>query len=255
MNNLETKNIGGIPVKVEYKNVKHLHLSVHPPAGDVRAVVPTATKADKVHLFIVSRLGWIRRKKRDMAKQARTPLLQYTEGESVFLWGKQYRIRLKTTTGKHAVNLSGDWLELLVRSGTDRAGRERVLRKFYRQELENEIPRNFRKWERKTGLKADTYRIKMMYTKWGSCNVEARRIWLNLELAKHPKACLSYILLHELLHFEERGHTARFQALMTKYLPTWRAARETLNNGFPGLPVRRLITFSLLTPPPTTHKP
>lgn len=238
MNRVETKNIAGIPVRVEYKNVKHLHLSVHPPAGEVRAVVPAATKADKVHLFIVSRLGWIRRKKRDMAKQVRTPLLQYTEGESVFLWGKQYRIRLKTTTGKHAVNLSGDWLELLVRSGTDRAGRRRVLNKLYRQELVQEIPRISRKWEAKTGLQANAYCIKMMSTKWGSCNVAARRVWLNLELAKHPKACLSYILLHELLHFEERGHTARFQALMTKHLPGWRTAREVLNNGFPGLPER-----------------
>ncbi|WP_187271146.1 M48 family metallopeptidase [Neolewinella aurantiaca] len=236
MNNPETKHIAGIPVEIEYKDVKHLHLSVHPPDGDVRAVVPTATKADKVHLFVVSRLGWIRRKKREMAKQPRKPPQQYTEGESVFLWGKQYRIRLKRTAGRHTVSLSGDWLEMSIRDGTDRAGRQRVIHKFYRKELTNEIPRLSKEWEAKTGLRADEYRIKMMYTKWGSCNVDARRIWLNLELAKHSKACLSYILLHELLHFEERSHTARFQALMTQHLPAWRNLRETLNNGFPGLP-------------------
>lgn len=236
MNSVETKNIAGIPVRVEYKAVKHLHLSVHPPLGDVRAVVPAKTKADKVHLFIVSRLGWIRRKRREMAKQARTPPQQYTEGESIFLWGKQYRMRLKPTTGKHVVKLSGDWLELSVRAGTDLAGRRRTVHKYYREELAKEIPGIARKWEKETGLEAASYRTKMMYTKWGSCNIEAKRVWLNLELAKHPKACLSYILLHELLHLEERGHTARFQALMTQHLPGWRSLRETLSDGFPGLP-------------------
>lgn len=236
MTKVETEDIAGIPVRVEYKDVKHLHLSVHPPLGDVRAVVPTATKPDKVHLFVVSRLGWIRRKRREMAKQSRAPAQQYTEGESIFLWGKQYRIRLKTTVGKHEVALSGDWLELSVHAGTNLVGRRRAVHNFYREELLEEIPGIARKWEGETGLEAEEYRIKMMYTKWGSCNTEAKRVWLNLELAKHPKACLSYILLHELLHLEERGHTARFQALMTQYLPNWRSLRETLNNGFPGLP-------------------
>lgn len=223
---------------MEYKHVKHLHLSVHPPGGDVRAVVPTGTKPEKVRLFIISRLGWVRRKQREMAKQPRRTPRQYTEGESVFLWGKQYRLRLLPTTGQHTVSLAGDWLELSVRAGTGRTGRQRALRRFFREELEREIPRIARRWEKKTGLKANDYRIKLMYTKWGSCNVEAKRIWLNLELAKHSKSCLSYLLLHELLHFQERGHTGVFQALLTKYLPGWRSIREELNSGFPGLPAR-----------------
>jgi predicted metal-dependent hydrolase len=233
---VETENIAGIPVRVEYKAVKHLHLSVHPPLGDVRAVVPTATKPEKVRLFVVSRLAWVRRKQREMAQQPRRSPRQYTDGESVFLWGKQYRIRLANSTSSHTVNLVGDWLELSVKAGTDRAGRQRTLRRFYREELEKEIPKAAKKWEKKTGLMANEYRIKLMYTKWGSCNAEAKRVWLNLELAKHPKSCLSYLLLHELLHFQERGHAAVFQALLTKFLPGWRQARDELNNGFPGLP-------------------
>jgi len=127
---VETENIAGIPVRVEYKAVKHLHLSVHPPLGDVRAVVPTATKPEKVRLFVVSRLAWVRRKQREMAQQPRRSPRQYTDGESVFLWGKQYRIRLANSTSSHTVNLVGDWLELSVKAGTDRAGRQRTLRRF-----------------------------------------------------------------------------------------------------------------------------
>jgi|AntRauTorckE5430_2_1112549.scaffolds.fasta_scaffold00361_9 hypothetical protein len=233
---IDMVEVSGVAVRVAYKAVKHLHLSVHPPGGDVRAVAPTGTPPEKVRLFLVSRLGWIRRKQREMAKQDRPAPRQFTEGESVFLWGKQYRIRLTITTGRHSVELVGDWLEMSVRAGTDRAGRQRTLRRFYREALEEEIPRIARRWEKKTGLQANDYRIKLMYTKWGSCNAAAKRVWLNLELAKHPKSCLSYLLLHELLHFQERGHTAVFQALLTKYLPGWRTIRGDLNSGFPGLP-------------------
>lgn len=236
MGKAATEEIAGITVRIEYKAVKHLHLSVHPPGGEVRAVVPTGTKAEKVRLFVISRLGWVRRKQRQMASQPRRAPRQYAEGESVFLWGKQYRLRLLHTVGRHKVRLVGEWIELHVRAGTNRAGRQRTLRQFYREELEREIPRIARRWEKKTSLKAKEYRIKLMYTKWGSCNVEVKRIWLNLELAKHSKSCLSYLLLHELLHLQERRHGALFQALLTKHLPSWRSVREDLNSGFPGLP-------------------
>lgn len=238
MGRVVTEDIRGTAVRIEYKAVKHLHLSVHPPEGRVKAVVPVGTTQEKVRLFIISRLGWVRRKQRAMAEQPRRTPRQYVDGESAFLWGKQYRIRLKQTTGRHYVQPVGEWLEIGVRQGTDRAGRQRTLRRFYREQLRQEIPRIARKWEQKTGLQANEYRVKMMYTKWGSCNVEAGRVWLNLELAKHSPACLSYLLLHELLHLRERGHGPAFQALLSRYLPSWRTIRDTLNSGFPGLPIR-----------------
>ncbi len=69
-----------------------------------------------------------------------------------------------------------------------------------------------------------------MKTKWGTCNIEARRIWVNLELAKKPASCLEYIVVHELTHLLERNHTERFTAIMDRYLPTWRMSRKELNS-------------------------
>ena len=232
----ETLIIKGTEVTVAYKDVKHLHLSVHPPAGAIRAVVPLTTAAEQVRLFVVSQLGWARRKQRMMQQRDRPLPAEYTQGETVYLWGKAYRIRLHGTMGRHRVEMTGDYLDLYVRSGTDRAGRERTLRRFYREEIQKALPRIYRRWEKKTGLVAEDYRIKWMATKWGSCNAEARRIWVNLELAKHPPAALSYIVLHELLHLAERGHTPAFKSLLTKYLPVWRAVRDELNTGLVGVP-------------------
>ncbi|RMH07784.1 MAG: M48 family peptidase [Nitrospirae bacterium] len=63
----------------------------------------------------------------------------------------------------------------------------------------------------------------------GSCNAAARRIWLNLELAKKPPVCLEYILVHEMVHFLECRHNKRFLALMDQFMPTWRLVRNELN--------------------------
>ncbi|MTB51864.1 SprT family zinc-dependent metalloprotease [Lewinella sp. W8] len=233
-----TEKVGDVSVQVEYKAVKHLHLSVHPPEGTVKAVVPINTDSEKARLFIVSRLAWIKRRQRAIADQPRKLPPQFTDGESAFLWGKQYRIRLQSTAGRHHVKTKGGWLEIWVRPGTDRRGRQRTLRRYYREELMRETPHLAQKWEKRTGLRASEYKVKLMYTKWGSCNPDAGRIWLNLELAKHNRACLSYLILHELLHLQIRQHTSDFKALLTKYLPTWRSIRDELNNDFPGLPIR-----------------
>jgi hypothetical protein len=68
-----------------------------------------------------------------------------------------------------------------------------------------------------------------MKTKWGSCNREKRNVWFNVELAKKDPMCLEYIVVHELMHYFERGHHARFAALMDQHLPDWRTRRDELN--------------------------
>ncbi len=234
--NKQTLNIADLSVAVSYRPVKHLHLSVHPPDGEVRATVPEKSSEDKVRRFVLSRLAWVRRQRREFAAIPRKEELQYREGETVFLWGKAYRLQVTETTGRHEVKERGDRLHLLVQAGTDREGRRRTLYRYYRESISAELPHVRERWETATGLTANEYRIKFMRTKWGSCTVAERRVWLNVELAKHPPACLSYIVLHELLHLQEREHTPEFRALLTRYMPGWEQVREELNTGFPGLP-------------------
>ena len=69
-----------------------------------------------------------------------------------------------------------------------------------------------------------------MKTKWGACSVDARRIWLNLELIKKPVRCLEYLIVHELVHLVERRDNDRFMLLMDTHLPLWRQHRHELNS-------------------------
>jgi predicted metal-dependent hydrolase len=70
---------------------------------------------------------------------------------------------------------------------------------------------------------------------WGSCSATARPIRLNSALAKKPRECLEYIVVHEMVHLLERTHNRRFMSLMEKFMPHWQSHRELLNR----LPVRR----------------
>jgi predicted metal-dependent hydrolase len=121
-------------------------------------------------------------------------------------------------------------MDLFVRSNTTFEHRERVLHEFYRAEMKRLIPVLLEKWQTKLGVNVDAWGIKRMKTKWGSCNIKAKRIWLNLELAKKPVDCLEYILVHELAHLHERHHNDRFTAFLDLHMANWRTLRDQLNN-------------------------
>ena len=79
------------------------------------------------------------------------------------------------------------------------------------------------------GVEVAEWEVKKMKTKWGTCNIEKKRIWINLELAKKPIHCLEYIIVHEMVHLLERYHNDRFKAYMDEFLPNWKSIRDELN--------------------------
>ena len=104
------------------------------------------------------------------------------------------------------------------------------MKEWYRKQLKEQLPQLIEKWEKIIGVKSNDWGIKQMKTKWGACNIKAKRIWLNLELAKKPTICLEYILVHELVHLLEKNHNQRFISLMDKFMPKWRMHRDELNS-------------------------
>ena len=116
-----------------------------------------------------------------------------------------------------------------VRPGTSPDRRRLLLQEWYRKQLRELIPPLIDKWEPVLGVHVADWGIKRMKTKWGSCNVTAGRIWLNLELAKKPVECLEYVVVHEMAHLLERHHNGRFIAFLDDYLPQWRTYRDELN--------------------------
>lgn len=225
----ETIQIGEITITVTRKDVKHVHLSVHPPDGRVTLVTPTSTRPEVARAYAVSRLGWIRNQQRRLRAQARETRRQFVGRESHFLWGRRYLLTVRVDEAKPSVRLSHRSMTLTVRPGSSRARREKVMHEWHKALLHEAVPALIRKWQRKLRVEVAGYFLQRMKTKWGSCNRRARTIRLNTELVKKPKDLLEYVIVHELLHLLERTHSDRFVALLDRYYPTWREARAELN--------------------------
>lgn len=222
-------SVGGLLVEVDRKPIRNLHIKVYPPDGAVRAAVPASMDDEALRLAVIERLGWIRRQQHSLREQPREPLRRMVAGESHWVWGRKHRLRIVEDGAHTPVVLRGGWLELHVSAGADPSTRERRLLEWYRTQLRAALPSLTQRWCERLDLAAPSTGIKRMRTKWGSCNPERGSLWLNLELAKKPPACLEYVLVHELLHLIERNHTPRFFALMDRHLPGWRLRQSELN--------------------------
>ncbi len=226
----ETIEVGGIRVEVVRKPIKNLHLSVHPPDGRVRVSAPLRLDDEAVRLTVISRLRWIQRRQKAFADQPRQSQREMVSGESYYFRGRRYRLRVLEHDGPSRVNPDGNSrLTMQVRPGTGREKRERVLEDWYRRHMKSQMPDLIARWEPVIGVRVADWGVKKMKTRWDSCNIRDRRVWLNLELAKKPPHCLEYVLVHEMVHLLERRHNDRFKELMDQFLPRWRLYRDELN--------------------------
>lgn len=223
-------DVSGIRVEIHRKGIKNLHVGVYPPHGKVRVAAPLHLNDEAVRLAIVSRLSWIRRQREGFARQQRQSAREMVTGESHYFEGRRYRLDVVERPGNPQVRIgSNSTLELQVPPGMDRDRKHQVLERWYRRRLKARVPDLLARWESVMEVKVADCRIKRMKTRWGTCNIQARRVWLNLELAKKAPRCLEYILVHEMVHLLERHHTDRFRALMDQFMPDWRLHRDALN--------------------------
>jgi predicted metal-dependent hydrolase len=222
--------IGNICVEVVKKDIKNLHLAVYPPNGRVRLAAPEGVNDETLRLFTISKLPWIRKQQRRFAVQEREPERKYVHRESHYFLGKRYLLRIMETDKPAKVEIKNKaYIDLYIKPGSSTVQRQQLLNEWYRAELKKLIPDILAQWERRVGVQAEDWGVKQMKTKWGTCNIQKKRILVNLELAKKPVHCLEYIIVHELIHLLERLHNERFLAYLDKFMPRWKYYRDELN--------------------------
>lgn len=227
---METLQIANLNIDVIRKDIKNIHLAVYPPMGRVRVAVPLKVTDEALRLFAISKISWIKKHQRKFLSQDRHSPREYITGEShYFLW-KRYLLEVQENADKQWVMVK--WKTKIIlqcKPGCSKEKKEELMTEWYRSELKKTVPELIEKWEDRIGVKSHDWRIKTMSTRWWSCSILAKRIWLNLELVKKPLHAIEYVIAHELTHLLEKHHNERFMGLMDEYFPTWRSVKEELN--------------------------
>jgi predicted metal-dependent hydrolase len=222
--------VRGIGIEIVRKDIKNLHIGVYPPAGRVRVAAPARLNDDQVRLAVIHRLTWIKKQRTELRSAERQSEREIVTGESHYVWGRRLRLRVVERQGRAHVERDGDRLLIFLPAAKSIEYRTALLDRWYRDQLHAALVDLVRRWSTVLQVPEPEWRIRKMKTKWGSCNREAGRIWLNVELAKKHPDCLEYVVVHELSHLRERHHDERFMSLLDRALPSWRSRRDELNS-------------------------
>jgi predicted metal-dependent hydrolase len=221
--------LGEIAVDVVLKDIKNVHLGVYPPTGRVRISAPKRMSLNTIRVFAISKLGWIKEQQRKLRNQERETPREYLDRESHYVWGTRYLLKVAPDNGAPKVELKHRKMILRVAPGTSDEAKQAIVARWYREQIRTAVPCLIEKWGQIIPAKVERVFVQRMKTKWGSCNPRKRNIRLNTDLAKKPRECLEYILVHEMAHILEPNHGERFVALMDQLMPQWRAHRDELN--------------------------
>lgn len=225
----DTIKIGDLTVHFARKDIKNVHLSVHPPRGRVTLTAPSATRLEVARAYAISKLGWIREQQRRIRGQARETPRQFVERESHYLWGRRHLLTVVERDTKPGVKLDHKRITMSVRPGSSLAKRAEIIHTWHKAMLHAAVPPLIAKWEPRIGVQVNGYFLQRMKTKWGSCAHRAGNIRLNTELVKKPKDLLEYVIVHEMVHLLEPTHSERFVALLDRHCRGWRESRAELN--------------------------
>ena len=230
MTNTTILQVNDVDIDVIKKDIKNIHLAVYPPDAKVRISAPYGYDDETIKLFAVSKWGWIKDNIAIVKKQIRTPQREYISGESHYLFGKRYMLKLINDKKPRIEMVGTNTLTMYVKEGATREYKHKLMGKWYKNKLEQKLHVLIKKWENITGLKFCSWQIKKMKSRWGSCNYENKTAIFNPELSKTKIKNIEYIILHELIHTEIRTHNKDFIAYLNKFMPNWEIYKNDLNS-------------------------
>lgn len=222
--------VDGLQVEVQRKPVRAARLYVLPPDGAVRVSVPAVMEDRQIAALLRDHMPWVLARQARLAAQPRWSPPQLDDGATLYLAGEPRQLRRVVAPGGARVRDRGACgIELQAPADAAEPLLQAALDRWLRAQLRERAGALVAQWQPRLQVSVAELRVRRMRTRWGTCNIPARRVWLNLELVHRPPESLEYVMVHEMTHLLERGHGARFQALMDASLPDWRERRARLH--------------------------
>ncbi len=221
--------IKDIDIDVIKKNIKNIHLAVYPPNANVKISAPENYDIETIRHFAISKLSWIKNNIKIIQKQIRIEPKDYVSGESHYLFGRRYLFKL-VNDKKARIEITGtSTIVMYAPKDATREYKHKLMSKWYKTKLEDKLKILINRWENITGLKFNSWQVKKMKSRWGSCNSEKKTAIFNTELSKTKIKNIEYIILHELIHTEIHTHNGDFISYLNKYMPNWTIYKNDIN--------------------------
>lgn len=227
---LEKITVNGIEIIIYQKRIKNLYIRIKPPLGEVYISAPRRMSLDQVKQFAESKINWIITHREKYEKQGIQAELSYSSGDSIPFQGKEHKL-VVIVSQRNFIEISQEEIKLHICENSTAEQRKKSLEEWFRREMKQEAAELVEKWQKIIGVRASEVGIKIMKTRWGTCNVKTRKIWLSLRLIQKAPKCLEYVVVHELVHLLEKSHNQVFKGYMDQFLPRWRTIRKELNEG------------------------
>lgn len=220
-------NLNGIEVNIIRKNIKNIHLYVKAPDGRIEVTAPLKAKETVIISFIESKTDWILKQQEKIRNCSENSAHSFETDEEIFAFGQKYKLIVQNNQLNNSIRIFDDYIVMNVKN--DSVDREKLMNEFYRKLLSEKIPDIINDFENITGLHPSCWSIRDMKTRWGTCNVKTKKIWLSLMLAQKPQICVEYVVLHEMIHLAVPNHGKDFKALLDKYMPDWKYRKNLIN--------------------------
>ena len=215
-----------ITYTLRFSKRKTLGISVHPDRStEVNA--PEGTSLDKVQAKVRKRASWIlKQQDHFLAFEPRNTVRNYVSGESHLYLGRQYQLQL-IKSDQEEVKHTGRYFEVRTQ---DAEKAQALMQAWYLNKAKQWFEILAQPWIKrfeKYQVTPSKIEIRRMHYRWGSCSPKGR-ILLNPELIKAPKACIEYVIVHELCHLVHQDHTKAFFDLQEREFPEWKKWKTKL---------------------------
>lgn len=219
-------SIDGLDIIVKYRRgMKNIYLRVE-KNGEIVVTAPLRTPNYIIKKLVHDNVNELRRWLNNISTTS-ISRREFKTGEKFFIFGEELPIEVVNSKQNNVI-ITTEKIFLLIKNEDE--NREKIFKKAIRTKLYNKSMEFIKKYEPLMKVEAKELRIKKMKTRWGTCNIEARRIWINEELIKYPISCLEHIVVHELTHLLETNHTKRFYDLLEKFYPDYKRNDQLLKD-------------------------
>lgn len=215
-----------IDFKLEYADRKSLGITVTSDM-DVLVRAPVDTPIELIREKIRKKAPWIiKQQSFFLSFHPKTPVRKYVGGETHLYLGRQYRLKINISDIE-SVKLKAGFIEIDTK---DKARVKELVIEWYLQNARTKFKsiaqpliERFKRFD----VEPSSIVLRDMPTRWGSCTPKGKII-LNPELVKASKACIEYVIIHELCHLVHHDHTQKFIDLQTKEMPDWEKWKQKL---------------------------